>query len=87
MTFLYIIYSRNKNRYYTGITDDLEDRLYRHINSGSKSTKSASDWVLVYKEEYSNRSEALKRENQIKKMKSRKYIERLIVEEDNRKEG
>jgi len=87
MTFLYIIYSRNKNRYYTGITDDLEDRLYRHINSGSKSTKSASDWVLVSKEEYSNRSEALKRENQIKKMKSRKYIERLIVEEDNRKEG
>jgi putative endonuclease len=38
----------------------------------------ATDWVLKYSEVYQTRSEAVKRETEIKKKKSRKYIEMII---------
>ena len=75
---VYILYSATIDQYYTGQTEHLEDRLYRHNNSGSKSTKKASDWKVVYTEIFQSRSEALNRETEIKKKKSRKYIEWLI---------
>jgi len=75
---VYIIFSKSLDRYYIGQTKNLENRLYRHRNSGSKSTKKAKDWVLVYKELFVNRSFAVKREFEIKSKKSRVYIEQLI---------
>jgi putative endonuclease len=48
--FVYIIYSPIINQYYVSHTDDLSDRFFRHINSGSKATKKVNDWQLVYKE-------------------------------------
>ncbi len=75
---VYIIFSAFLDRYYVGSTANIEDRLFRHKNSGSKSTKSASDWELVYSEEFDTRSEAVMREREIKGKKSRKYLESLI---------
>jgi putative endonuclease len=75
---VYIIYSESIDSYYIGQTSNLQERLYRHCNSGSKSTKKAKDWKLVYKEEYNSRSESVQREREIKNKKSRKYIEQLI---------
>ena len=75
---VYIIFSAFLDRYYVGSTANIEDRLFRHKNSGSKSTKSASDWELVYSEEFDTRSEAVMREREIKGKKSRKYLEALI---------
>ncbi len=75
---VYIIFSAFLDRYYVGSTANIEDRLFRHKNSGSKSTKSASDWELVYSEEFDTRSEAVLREREIKGKKSRKYLESLI---------
>ncbi|WP_152270747.1 GIY-YIG nuclease family protein [Agriterribacter humi] len=75
---VYILYSATLDQYYTGQTENLEDRLFRHNNSGSKSTKKVDDWRLVYSEVFETRSEAVKRESEIKKKKSRKYIEWLI---------
>ena len=78
MFYVYILYSKELDRYYIGQTENLNDRLFRHTNSGSKSTKAANDWLLKYKEEFNTRSEAMKREAEIKKKKSRKYIEYII---------
>jgi putative endonuclease len=75
---VYILYSSSINQYYIGHTQNIEDRLYRHNNSGSKSTKKANDWQLMYSETYPDRSSAYKRELEIKKKKSRKFIETLI---------
>jgi putative endonuclease len=77
--YLYILYSVYLDQYYVGHTDNLEDRLFRHNNSGSKSTKKTNDWELKYQEPYPTRSAAMKREAEIKKKKSRKYIEKLIA--------
>jgi len=76
--FVYIIYSAYLDRYYIGQTGQLEDRLFRHNNAGSKSTKAAKDWKLVYAEAHPTRSEAIKRESHIKNQKSRRFIEALI---------
>ena len=73
--YVYIIYAPSINQYYVGQTEDPEDRIFRHNNSGSKSTKKASDWQFKYTED---RKAALHREQEIKKQKSRKYIESLI---------
>jgi putative endonuclease len=76
--YCYILHSQKLDQYYIGHTEDVDNRLFRHNNSGSKATKKANDWTLVYKQEYSSRSEAMKAEMAIKKKKSRKYIEKLI---------
>ncbi len=76
--FVYIIYSKAIDRFYVGQTENLEDRLFRHNNSGSKSTRRANDWRFVHFEEFPDRSAAVNRETEIKKKKSRKYIESII---------
>ena len=78
MFSVYIIYSNKIDQYYIGQTENIENRLYRHNNSGSKSTKKANDWVLMYTEEFPTRVLAVKREAEIKKKKSRVYLESLI---------
>jgi len=76
--YVYIIYSSSLDQYYIGHSQNLSDRLIRHNNSGTKSTKKANDWKLVYCGIFNTRSEAMQREIEIKKKKSRKYIEWLI---------
>ena len=78
--FIYILYSQTIDQYYVGYSEDLENRIFRHNNSGSKSTKKSNDWKLIYTESFDSKSEAVKRELEIKKKKSRKYIEWLIAQ-------
>ncbi len=75
---VYIIYSPSLDQYYIGHTENIVNRLFRHNNSGSKATKKANDWRLVYTEVFDTKAEAYGREMEIKKRKSRKYIETLI---------
>lgn len=54
---------------YTGITNNLEKRLKEHNSgTGAKYTKGRSPVKIVYTESCANRSDALKREIEIKKM-------------------
>ena len=76
--FTYIIYSQSTDKFYTGYSGDLNTRLERHNDGWSKSTKSGIPWKIVYFESFQSKSEAIKREIEIKKKKSRIFIERLI---------
>jgi putative endonuclease len=78
MFFVYILYSIQADRYYVGETDSLGERLISHKTGISPYTSMANDWELKYHEEFGSRKEAIKREKQIKRKKSRKYIEWLI---------
>ena len=75
---IYIIYSEKIDRYYTGITEDLTWRLERHNQGWGRYTKSGIPWKVVHEEKFVAKSDALKREREIKKRKSRTYIESLI---------
>ena len=79
MTFhLYILRSQTTGRYYVGQSQDLAARISYHNANYSKSLRNRGPWQLVYKEEYSTRSEALRREREIKSWKDRRMIERLV---------
>lgn len=51
---------------YTGMTKDLERRFKEHLSGKSRYTSYNQPVCLVYKEEYPTRSEAAKREAEIK---------------------
>ena len=76
--YTYILYSESRNRYYIGSTVDLRVRILQHNSGTTKSTKSGIPWKIVYIETFDTYSLAAARESQIKKKKSRKYIEWLI---------
>ncbi len=84
--YTYILYSSKIDRYYVGLTKDLEWRLERHNLGWGKYTKRGITWKIVYTETYSTKTEALKREKEIKNNKSRKYIEGLIAHAGGRPE-
>ena len=54
------------------------ERIRKHNSKHKGFTGIASDWILKYSEKYASKSEALKRERQIKAWKSRIRIERLM---------
>ena len=75
--FVYILYSKRLNKYYIGSTYDVGWRLERHNARWGKYTKTGIPWEIVFAEEYLSKTEALNREKEIKKKKSRKYIEEI----------
>jgi len=79
MFYVYILYSKGRDIFYTGQISDVGDRFIRHNQGRSKSTKSGRPWQLVYAEQFESRSDATQREQQIKSMKSRDYILNLIA--------
>jgi putative endonuclease len=76
--FVYILQSRKDFSFYIGQCADLDARMSKHFDGMSKYTAQKRPWRLVYFEVFKTRSEALKREKQIKAQKSRKYINMLI---------
>ncbi len=78
MFYTYILFSQSVDKYYCGSTENLERRIDQHNSGYSKSTKSGVPWELKYFEEFSDRTSAVKRENEIKRKKSRKYIEEIV---------
>jgi len=75
---VHIIYSESLNKYYTGSCEDLSIRIAQHNAGRNKSTKPGIPWIIKHTEIFNSLKEARAREAQIKKMKSRKYIESLI---------
>jgi putative endonuclease len=74
----YILFSAKLNKYYVGSTSDIERRLNDHNRGKEKFTSVGMPWELVYAEPFEELTMARKRELEIKKKKSRKYIESLI---------
>jgi len=74
MYYVYVIRSDSKNRLYIGHTCDLNNRLTEHNNGYSSATKFICDWHLIYKEEYSGRALAMKREKYFKTGDGRRVL-------------
>jgi putative endonuclease len=78
MAWTYILYSKKINKFYVGAFIDLNRRLYEHNIGHSKFTSTGTPWELVYQEQWGDLISAKRRESEIKKKKSRKFIEELI---------
>ncbi len=75
MYIVYILFSKSSLKYYTGQTDNLENRLQRHNSGLSLSTKSGKPWELIYQIQFSTRSGAILLEKKIKKRGAKRYLE------------
>ena len=79
MFTVYVLYSKDYNKIYVGFTSDLEQRLLSHNELGKKGwTIKFRPWQLIYEEEYSEKSDAMKREKQLKTATGRNFIWSLI---------
>ena len=74
MYIVYILYSESTSKYYTGQTDNLENRLKRHNYGLSLSTKYGKPWGLIYNIGFSTRPEAMDLEQKIKKRGAKRYL-------------
>ncbi|GAB4170165.1 MAG: hypothetical protein Kow00108_04080 [Calditrichia bacterium] len=80
MFTVYIIYSEKFDIYYIGQTGNLEDRLQRHNQDRSKYTKRKGPWKLVWSREFPTRAEAMAFEKELKRLKNRENLLKLIGE-------
>ncbi len=80
MHFLYIIYSPTTEKFYTGETNDFSARLNLHnTHKNIKAfTKVAADWKPKLIFNCKTREEAIYLERFIKRMKSRKFLLKII---------
>ncbi|MGY5845861.1 GIY-YIG nuclease family protein [Salegentibacter sp. HM20] len=82
--WVYILHSESLQKYYVGETEDLEIRLKQHLEGFFEKsfTATAKDWVLFHKIQCESRSQGLKIEKHIKRMKSSTHIQNLKKYQD-----
>ncbi len=93
MYYFYVLYSLKDDRLYKGVTSDVIKRLEQHNSGRTRSTKHRRPFVLLYFEEYSDKTSALKQEQWSKtleggaKLKAKLINMSLLDEEGKIKMG
>jgi putative endonuclease len=80
MFVVYAIYNPDAGKTYIGQTEDITRRLRQHNEHEFKSytARFPGEWELIYSESVATRSEAIKREKQLKSGNGRAYIKTYI---------
>jgi len=81
MYWVYII-QNPQGDFYIGHTEDLTNRLHSHNRTDKllgKFTRKNGPWELVWSESHPTRSAAMRRERQIKAMKSARWIREQLL--------
>ena len=79
MFTVYVLYGVSYNKIYIGFTSDLEARLAAHnAENGKGYTHSFRSWKVIHSEQFNTKSEAQKREKQLKSAKGRAFIWDLV---------
>ncbi|OGW61746.1 MAG: hypothetical protein A2V83_08725 [Nitrospirae bacterium RBG_16_64_22] len=75
---VYVLQSEKDGSFYIGQTRNLTGRLIRHNAGAVTSTKARRPWIVVWGQTFPDRSEAIRREKELKKQKSRRFLQDLI---------
>jgi putative endonuclease len=67
--YTYILKSKIIDRFYIGSCENLSIRLKRHNSGNSRSAKAFIPWEVVYFQEFENKTDALKREYELKRLR------------------
>ena len=79
MYTVYVLYSGKYDKIYIGYTSDLKQRLLSHNELAKKGwTINYRPWKLIYKEEFTEKELAMKREIELKSHKGRDFIRKLV---------
>lgn len=79
MFSVYILKSSKYDRHYIGYSQNPEKRLQQHNNGDVRSTKAYRPYEIIFTEEHLTRSKAMKREKELKKMKSGVQFKNIIA--------
>jgi putative endonuclease len=75
MYTVYVLYSPSFRKTYVGYTASLKDRLESHNKLATKGyTVKFRPWVVLLTEAYETKTQAMKRERELKSGKGRQYI-------------
>jgi putative endonuclease len=77
MYFVYVITSTRRKYTYTGISANVEKRLFQHNSGYNKATKPYLPFELVLTEKHPDRKSARAREKYLKSGVGREYIKSL----------
>ncbi|OHA52537.1 MAG: hypothetical protein A3A97_03915 [Candidatus Terrybacteria bacterium RIFCSPLOWO2_01_FULL_40_23] len=72
MYYLYVLHSELNERKYIGSTKDINARLIKHNSGSVRSTKAYRPWKIMHKEIFNNKTDARKRELELKKNGSKR---------------
>ncbi len=80
MYVVYAIYNSDAQKIYIGQTEDIINRLRLHNEHTFRgyTSRFRGEWKLIYSESVTTRSEALRREKQLKSGNGRAYIKSLL---------
>jgi len=76
--FVYILQSEADGSFYIGYTANLTNRLHEHNSGKSYYTRRKMPWQIIYTETYASKSEAIRREKQLKALRNSAYLQNLI---------
>lgn len=76
-SYIYILKLDN-GQYYIGSTTNIDRRIEEHKKGIKAGTRYSKNIELVFQQEYNSFSDTRKVEHKLKKMKSRKIIEKII---------
>jgi len=75
MTCVYIIYNSSLEKFYAGISDNVEFRIRQHNSGKGDFTSKGIPWILITTIECKSRSEAVQLELKIKKRGIKRYLQ------------
>jgi putative endonuclease len=79
MYFVYALYSSKFDKIYIGYSENPEKRLLSHNDERNNGwTGKFQPWKLIYTEKCETKTEALKREKQLKTAAGRRFVRALI---------
>jgi len=79
MFTIYVLYSPPHNKIYIGFSSNIKQRMLSHNQLATKGyTVKFRPWILIHTEVFETKSEAMKREKELKSANGRQFIWNLI---------
>jgi putative endonuclease len=86
--FTYVLYSASFDKIYIGFTKDLTNRFLSHNEKAQKGwTVRFRPWEVLFYETFSSKSEAMRREKELKTSRGRNYIRNFLKEKNQTSVG
>ena len=84
MFYIYVLYSKKQDKFYTGFTENLIQRMKEHDSKKSLSDRRIKNLDLVYYEACRSKTDALIREKQLKTGFGRQYLRKRLINSVNK---